>query len=180
LGREFLDKNFFRMQLDRMFGSVDGIGLYNPSSDASTLPENHAWWEALEEFMQYIHSPTQFTVTVEAEPESFSMGRGSDPTPLPPFMVSRWQSFLATLSSGLGQGLDVPNGNNASASQIVPPNSTSTLMTYGRRMFVGSSYQSSDNHEHATTLAANRFGALVGSSWAAQADELYKSYASLR
>lgn len=63
-GINFVDKNFFRLQLDRMFEIADGIGLYNPPTAASTLPQNHAWWEALTEFIDYIHTPTQFTITV--------------------------------------------------------------------------------------------------------------------
>ncbi len=64
VGQEYLDENFFRMQLDTMFELADGVGLYEAGTSAGALAENRGWWAALEGFMDYINSPTQFTITV--------------------------------------------------------------------------------------------------------------------
>ena len=66
-GSEYLEKNFFRMQLDWVFENADGVNIYNPPVFAATLQENQGWWEALTEFIDYIETPTQFTITVNSQ-----------------------------------------------------------------------------------------------------------------
>ena len=95
-GGTYIDKNFFRMQLDLMFELADGIGLYNPPSTAATLPANHAWWEALTEFVEYIHSPTQFTITVlpvNDAPTSAGLPDLIQPPGVNHSVVNVWQYF---------------------------------------------------------------------------------------
>ncbi len=65
LGVDYIEKDFFRMQLETVFESgVEGVAIWNIASELATLPENRGWWEALTEFVDYLHAPTQFTVTV--------------------------------------------------------------------------------------------------------------------
>ncbi len=44
VGSEYLDKNFFRMQLDLMFELGDGVGLYDAGTQQGALAANHGWW----------------------------------------------------------------------------------------------------------------------------------------
>ena len=60
---EYLDKDFFRHQLDAMYELADGISIFDSGVDSAD-PANHGWWEALTEFQEYIQSPTQFSVTI--------------------------------------------------------------------------------------------------------------------
>ncbi len=68
LGSEFLDKNFFRMQLDTMLELADGVSIWMPNDTAGALPENHGWVEALTEFTSYLHNSTQFKIVSTVKP----------------------------------------------------------------------------------------------------------------
>lgn len=63
-GINFMDKNFFRMQLDTTFELADGLSIWQPLNVNPADPAAHGWQEAVNEFMDYIHTPTQFTITV--------------------------------------------------------------------------------------------------------------------
>ena len=57
LGQTYLDKNFFRMQLDQMFELADGVAINNPPTSAGALLENRGWWEVAGRiFRLYSHS----------------------------------------------------------------------------------------------------------------------------
>jgi hypothetical protein len=165
VGQEHLDKNFFRRQLDLMFEMVDGIGLYNPPSTTAARPDQHAWWQALEEFLQYLHTPTQFTVTVAESlprPESFGGGppvtkdlsadRGPSIAPAPTWKELWSKEFAA--SDSLGSVVTI-------AGALAKPEPRS----YSRIFFLGSAYRRPDSVSESTVAAADRFAALLGSAW---------------
>ncbi len=74
-GFEFIGKNFFRLQLDTLHElGVDAITLWSKSTPTAetALLENRGWWEAVDEFVDYINTPTQFTISVE-RPDAISV-----------------------------------------------------------------------------------------------------------
>lgn len=77
LGLTFMDKNYFRMQLDSMYEMADGIALWVPIGDIADLPQNRGWIEALSEFTSYLYSPTQFKVIATNRPTNLGgLGAG--------------------------------------------------------------------------------------------------------
>ncbi len=69
LGSQYLDENFFRVQLDYLYEHAEGIALYNPPTPSVTDPANQGWFRALSSFMDYLSHPTQFEVEILAVPD---------------------------------------------------------------------------------------------------------------
>ena len=65
VGTEFASKDFFRTQLDTMFEHADGAIVWAVVGNDPFTPENGAWVDALEEFMDYIRTPTEFTIAIQ-------------------------------------------------------------------------------------------------------------------
>ena len=65
LGESFLPKEFVRHQLDTLYELTDGIILFGAVGQDPFTLENSGWLEAVDEFMQYIRTPTAFTVAVQ-------------------------------------------------------------------------------------------------------------------
>jgi hypothetical protein len=69
ISEEYIEHAFFRHQLEVLYPLVDGIVVYGVASPQSALPENHGWWDALEEFMQWVRTvdgpATSFLVSID-------------------------------------------------------------------------------------------------------------------
>ena len=69
-GEDYLDPEYFRYQLETLVDKSDGILLWNPDVPSASNPENHAWFEVLDEFMTSLQTPTQFTINVQPHSDS--------------------------------------------------------------------------------------------------------------
>jgi hypothetical protein len=78
VGTDFLDENFFRLQLDTAFELADSIMIYDPGHAAMAASNNLGWYRALSDFQDYLSHPTQFQITVDTSnlPDDDSLLRG--------------------------------------------------------------------------------------------------------
>jgi hypothetical protein len=78
VGTDFLDENFFRLQLDTAFELADSIMIYDPGHTALAASNNLGWYRALSDFQAYLRHPTQFQITVDTSnlPDDDSLLRG--------------------------------------------------------------------------------------------------------
>ena len=64
-GQQYLEKDFFRHQLETAYELSDAITLFGVGGED---PFNYtAWFDALTEFVEYLQTPTGFSVTVQGE-----------------------------------------------------------------------------------------------------------------
>lgn len=65
-GQEYLEKEFFRYQLDTLYDmKTEGVVFYEPGQRGASVYQSQGWWRALSEFMTWLNGPlTTIKITI--------------------------------------------------------------------------------------------------------------------